>query len=117
MQAKKVFVASHKSLEKCSHRCVGYAIVLGLVFLSPLFSLQVFLAKLFAFLTNGLEMKKISILMTHCEAAFESQLQLVLQLVVIFARADRKPSKAQMLSLSSSIVFMAKSRLEAHFAD
>ena len=115
-QALKVFNASG-SLEAHRHKTIGYGISLALLILSPFFPLQVFLVKLFAFLTNGLEMKKVSNVMTLFEATFESNLQFVLQLYIIFTRADRQPSTTQILGLSSSIVFMAKSQLQANFAD
>ena len=55
--------------------------------------------------------------MIICEANFESQLQFLLQLYIIFTRADRQPSTSQMLSLSTSIIFMAKSSLESSFVN
>ena len=55
--------------------------------------------------------------MTILEAVFESDLQFVLQLYIIFSRADRQPSTSQILSLSTSIIFSAKSKLEENFAD
>ena len=106
-----------RSLEAGNHKNIGTAIAFGLSLLSPFFPIQVFLVKLFAFLTDGPELKKISNLMTYTEATFESNLQFVLQLYIIFTRADRRPSTTQILSLSSSIVFMAKSHLESNFAD
>ena len=115
-QALKVFNASD-SLKTHCHKTIGYGISLALLILSPFFPLQVFLVKLFSFLTNGLEIKKISNVMTLFEATFESNLQFVLQLYIIFTRADRQPSTTQILGLSSSIVFMAKSQLQANFAD
>ena len=105
------------SLEAYDHKIIGFGIGLGLVFLIPLFPLQIFLVKLLAFLTNGPEMKKIKNLMTILEAVFESDLQFVLQLYIIFSRADRQPSTSQILSLSTSIIFSAKSKLEENFAD
>ena len=111
------FFTAIGSLETCRHKMIGYGISLGLILLMPLFPLQVILVKLFTFLTDGPEMKKISTLMIICEANFESQLQFLLQLYIIFTRADRQPSTSQMLSLSSSIFFMAKSSLESSFAN
>ena len=105
------------SLETSHQKMIGYGISLGLILLMPFFPLQVILVKLFTFLTNGPEMKKISTLMIICEANFESQLQLLLQLYIIFTRADRQPSTSQMLSLSTSIFFMAKSSLESSFVN
>ena len=105
------------SLETSRQKMIGYGISLGLIILMPLFPLQVILVKLFTFLTNGPEMKKISTLMIICEANFESQLQFLLQLYIIFTRADRQPSTSQMLSLSTSIFFMAKSSLESSFVN
>ena len=116
VQAIKFFVASG-SLEAHRHKIIGYGIGIGLLLLSPLFPFQVFLVKLLAFLTDGPEMKKISTLMTFHEAQLESQLQFLLQIYVIFTRADRQPSIPQILSLSSSILFMAKSWIETWFAD
>jgi hypothetical protein len=103
-QALKVFNASG-SLEAHHHKTIGYGISLALLILSPFFPLQVFLVKLFAFLTNGLEMDKVSNVMTLFEATFESNLQFVLQLYIIFTRTDRQPSTTQILGLSSSIFF------------
>ena len=117
MQQGLSVIRASGSLEACCHRVIGYVIGIGLFLLSPLFPLQGVLVKLFVFLTNGPEMKKISNLMTLFEATFESKYQFVLQLYIIFIRADRQPSMAQILGLSSSIVFMAKSRLEENFAD
>ena len=62
-------------------------------------------------------MKKIGNLMTLCEAIWESNLQLTLQLYIIFTRADRELSTAQILGLSSSILFLAKSMIEENFTD
>ena len=117
MQQGFSVIRASRSLEACYHRIIGYVIGIVLFLLSPLFPVQVFLVKLFVFLTNGTEMKKISNVMTLFEATFETKYQLVLQLYIIFIRADRQPSMAQILGLSSSIVFMAISRLEEHFAD
>ena len=116
LQVVRVFRASG-SLEARCHKIIGYAISLGLILLMPFFPLQVFFIKLFAFLTNGPEMKKISQLMTLYEATSESIPQLVLQLYIIFTRADRQPSTSQILSLSSSILFIAKSHLEENLID
>ena len=55
--------------------------------------------------------------MTLCEAIWESNLQLTLQLYIIFTRADRELSTAQILGLSSSILFLAKSMIEENFTD
>ena len=55
--------------------------------------------------------------MTLCEATNESILQLALQLYIVFNRADRQPLTSQVLSLSSSILFIAKSHLEENFTD
>ena len=90
-QATFSFLAS-KSLQTQCHRIIGYCISLGFLLLCPFFPIQVFLVKLFAFLTNGEEMKKISNLMTLCEATFESSLQFILQLWIIFIFAERQPS-------------------------
>ena len=115
-QAAFSFLAS-KSLQTQRHKIIGYCISLGFLLLCPFFPIQVFLVKLFAFLTNGEEMKKIGNLMTLCEAIWESNLQLTLQLYIIFIRADRELSTAQILGLSSSIIFLAKSMIEENFAD
>ena len=85
-----------------------YSICLLLILLVPFFSLEVFLLKFLVLITNGPELKKVNYLMTACEGIFESQFQCVLQLYIIFTRADRIPSTTQLLTLSSSIFFMAK---------
>ena len=88
-----------------------------LILLIPFFPLQVFIIKLLTLLSNGPEMKKIRNLMIYLEGAFESSFQFILQLYIIFTRADRQPSTTQLLSISTSILFMAKAHLEANFAD
>ena len=87
------------------------------IILIPLFPFQVFLIKTLTLLTNGKELKKISRILTEQEATFESQASFILQLYIIFNRADRLPSTTQLLAVSSSILFMAKSRVEGRFAN
>ena len=61
----------------------------------PFFPLVIFLTKLLAVLTKGSELKKIDSLITLNEGAWESQFQLMLQLFIVFTRADRAPSAIQ----------------------
>ena len=72
-QALRVFNASD-SLKAHCHKTIGYGIILALLILSHFFPLQVFLVKLFSFLTNEPEIEKISNVMTLLEATFESKL-------------------------------------------
>ena len=87
-----------------------------LILVIPFFPLQVFIIKLLTLLSNGPEMKKICNLIIFAEGEYESTFQLILQLYIIFTRADRQPSTAQILSISTSMLFMAKSQLQSRFA-
>ena len=97
--------------------CPKYLLFLLSIILIPFFPLQVFFIKTLALLTNGEELKKISCFLTKQEGVSESMFQFILQLIIIFSRADRLPSTTQLVVLSSSLIFMAKSRVEGNFAN
>ena len=54
--------------------------------------------------------------MTGIEGTFEGGLQLILQLFIIFNRADREPTNIQMMTLASSLVSCAVASIEDIFA-
>ena len=85
--------------------------------LIPFFPLQVLFFKLLSVLKSGPEVEKVGSLMTYLEGSFESSLQSVLQLYVIFEKFDRETSTTQWLTLISSFVLLAKTALKAAFHD
>ena len=111
-----IFPFSRSDFTKGKSCKLKSCISLLLIFLIPFFPLQVFLIKLLTLLSNGTEMKKICNLMIYAEGTYESNFQFILQLYIIFTRADRQPSTTQLLSVSSSILFMAKAQLQSTFA-
>ena len=49
--------------------------------------------------------------LTQCEGFFESSCQAVLQLYILFTRADRKPSTLQILTISASFLLLTKTSI------
>ena len=63
------------------------------------------------------EWKTAAMAMTGIEGITEAQFQFMLQLFIIFKRADREPSIIQVLSLASSYISIAIAFIESIFAD
>merc|ERR1712156_343967 len=73
----------------------------------PFIFLFVKFANIFAVNQEGVandDWKSASMAITGIEGIFEAQWQFVLQLFIIFNRADREPSMIQMLTLCTSLM-------------
>ena len=80
----------------------------------PLIFLMVKFANIF---TDGQEnWKTAAMAMTGVEGQFEGGSQLVLQLFIIFKRADREPSNIQLMTLASSLMSCVLAFIEDIFA-
>ena len=72
--------------------------LLSLPITLPFFPLIVISGKLVALVNPGPEWKKIVLYLTACEGRWESTTQFVLNLFIIFTRADMSPSTIQLVS-------------------
>ena len=80
----------------------------------PLIFLSVKFANIF---TDGQKKwKTAAMAMTAIEGTFEGSLQLILQLFIVFNRADREPTNIQIMTLASSLVSCAVASIEDIFA-
>ena len=79
----------------------------------PLIMLSLKFAAIF---TDDEEWKSASMILTGVEGNCEAYFQLVLQLFIIFSRADRQPTIVQFISLASSLLSMSKAKIESMFA-
>ena len=75
------------------------------------FPVVLFLVKLVGLVTPGSEWKRNIIWLTGMEGAWESSLQLLLTLFIIFSRADRRPAWWQVASLVASMVLVTKTSI------
>ena len=78
------------------------------------FPVVLFLVKLVGLVTPGSEWKRNIIWLTGMEGAWESSLQLLLTLFIIFSRADRRPAWWQVASLVASMVLVTKTAIADH---
>ena len=74
----------------------------------PIFPLLVILLKVMAMTRPGPEIEKICNEMVSIEGVWESTLQLLLNLFIVFTRADRSPSTVQIASMFASLVLIVK---------
>ena len=72
--------------------------------------------KFAAIFTDDEEWKSASMILTGVEGNVEAYYQFVLQLFIIFSRADRQPTIIQFLSLASSLLSMSKAKIESMFS-
>ena len=80
----------------------------------PLIFLSIKFANIF---TDGQKnWKTAAMAMTAIEGTFEGGFQLILQLFIVFNRADREPTNIQMMTLASSLLSCAVSSIEDIFA-
>ena len=86
-------------------------------FLCPLSPLMLIGAKLVALVNPGEHWKKLTFRLTIVEGNFEARVQLLLQLYIIFSRADRQPSTIQLVTLATSLVMLVKTRTEEFLTD
>ena len=90
----------------------------AMVFISgPIFPFLVIGAKLVALVNPGEEWKKFTFRLTAAEGSFESKTSFLLQLFVIFTRADRQPSPVQLASMATSLVMMVKTQTQSFLKD
>ena len=64
-----------------------------------------------ALVNSGGCWSSLSELLLECEGTFESSLQLIVQIFIIFSRADRYPSDLQMITMSASFLLVMKTNL------
>ena len=81
-----------------------------------LFPVILILVKLISLVNPGLEWKKLNARITGYEGSWESSLQMILTLFIIFTRADRVPSSIQIASLVASIVMITKTAIADHLS-
>jgi len=77
----------------------------------PFFPLLVVVLKIVAMTRPGPEIKKICNEVVIIEGVWESTLQLLLNLFIIFTRADRSPSTIQLASTFSSLLLIVKTAI------
>ena len=89
------------------------ALLLGIpsILLFPVFLL---LVKLVGLINPGPEWKRNTVWITSMEGEWESSLQLLLTLFIIFTRADRRPAWWQVASLIASMVMVTKTSIASH---
>ena len=78
---------------------------------APLFPLLVLVLKVVAMTRPGPEIKKLSDKVVIIEGVWESTLQLLLNLFIIFTRADRSPSTIQLASTFTSLLLIVKTAI------
>ena len=83
-------------------------------FLFPFFPLLLLGAKLVALINPGKHWKKFTFRLTAAEGNAESRAMLLLQLYIIFTRADRQPSTIRWATLATSLVMIIKTKTN-HF--
>ena len=79
-----------------------------------IFPFILILLKLVGLINPGPEWKGKTIWITSIEGEWESSLQLLLTLFIIFTRADRKPAWWQVASLIASMVLVTKTSIADH---
>ena len=77
----------------------------------PLFPLLVVVLKVVAMTRPGPEIKKICDEVVIIEGVWESTLQLLLNMFIIFSRADRRPSTVQLASTFTSLLLIVKTAI------
>ena len=89
-----------------------------MIFLSgPVFPFLVIGAKIVALFNPGEEWKKFTFRLTAAEGTFESKTSFLLQLFIVFTRADRKPSYVQLASLVTSLVMIVITDTQSFLKD
>ena len=81
------------------------------------FPFQLILIKLICLFNKSDSMNKLSCEVSGREGLFESSLQVVFQLYIIFSKEDRQPSLVQLLTLGISVIMIVMTTLEAFFVD
>ena len=81
------------------------------------FPLQLIVIYLVACFNDGPQWSKLATKFSIAEGMYDASLQFVLQLFVVFTREDRYPSYVQLASMTTSIVFLAWSRIDAWMMD
>ena len=90
---------------------LGYCLLALMLPLGPLFPLFVLLLKGFGLFCAGREFKKLIQAVTSMEGTWEATLQFLLNLFIVFSRADRSPSWVQLASLATSLVLIVKTAI------
>ena len=95
---------------------VGFGTLYWLLLLPSMlvFPVVLILVKLVGLVTPGPEWKSLAIWLMSMEGAWESSLQLLLTLFIIFSRADRRPAWWQVASLVASMVLVTKTAIADH---
>ena len=101
-------------LQARNHGCrmlTSLGILAFFVISVPIFPLLVILLKVMAMTRPGPEIEKICDEMVSIEGVWESTLQLLLNLFIVFTRADRSPSTVQIASMFASLVLIVKTAI------
>ena len=95
---------------------VGCCTLYWLLLLPTMLCFPVFLilVKLVGLVNPGPEWKHKTIWLTSMEGEWESSMQLLLTLFIIFSRADRRPAWWQVASLVASMVLVTKTAIAEH---
>lgn len=98
--------------KKCS--CSGWLrlLLIPIYFLS--FPVLVLFGKMVGMFNPGPHWTSFTGQLTRMEAKWESKLQFLLQLFIVFTRADRRPSTLQMASMFASLLIFTKVDVERH---
>ena len=78
----------------------------------PIFPLFVLVVKTIGVFNPGENWKILARRCAYLEGSWESRFQLLLQLFIVFTRADRFPSAVQLATMASSVVMLAISSLD-----
>ena len=65
----------------------------------------------------GEEWKKFTFRLTAAEGSFDSKTPFLLQLFIVFTRADRQPSPVQMASMATSLLMIIKTETQSFLKD
>jgi len=81
------------------------------------FPLLLVCVKFYGLLNPGIHWKKLTKRITSNEGTFESTLQFILQLVIIFTRGDRHPSHIQLISMVVSSIMLMNSGMDRYIVN
>ena len=93
---------------------VGCCTLLLLLPTMLIFPVVLVLVKLVGLVNPGPEWRRMAIWLTSMEGAWESSMQLLVTLFIIFSRADRRPAWWQVASLVASMVLVTKTAIAHH---
>jgi len=82
------------------------------IFLIPFYPILLIMTIIFGSFIHTDKMKQWMLAATNAEGTWETVFQLILQLFIIFVKADRVPSNFQLAAIVSSLVIVSKSSIE-----